>query len=138
MTGRSFNSVMSSMLFQNKLYFIESSEKTPESARYVVSLNAEHAIYQAHFPGEPITPGVCILQMALELLCDALSCDLEISCAKNVKFLNILRPDGEKVEVHIGKMENADDSVKAQIVFNKNEMPIAKMSLICLRTAKQD
>ena len=31
-----------------------------------VILNPDHLIYKAHFPGQPVTPGVCILQMIQE------------------------------------------------------------------------
>ena len=42
-------------------------------------LNPEHFIYQAHFPGEPVTPGVCILQIGKELLAELLQESLEIT-----------------------------------------------------------
>lgn len=45
-------------------------------------LNPEHFIYQAHFPGEPVTPGVCILQIGKELLAELLQESLEITHVK--------------------------------------------------------
>lgn len=32
-----------------------------------VEMNGDHKIYKAHFPGNPITPGVCLVQMAVEM-----------------------------------------------------------------------
>ena len=33
-------------------------------------LNPDHPIYHAHFPGNPITPGVCIVQIVGEQDCE--------------------------------------------------------------------
>ena len=46
-------------------------------------------IYAAHFPEFPITPGVCLVQMALELMgCSLLG-------AKDIKFVQPVLPDAE-------------------------------------------
>ena len=124
------------MLFKDTLYSIESSERSADSARYRIRLNAEHAIYRAHFPGEPITPGVCILQMALELLSDAVGGNVALANAKNVKYLSILRPDGVPVDVTLTRIEDTPDGLKAQIAFQKEETPVAKLSLLCRRIAE--
>lgn len=73
-------------------------------AEFTIRLNPEHKIYRAHFPGDPITPGVCIIQIGLELLGLALGCGLELCRVKNVKFLSILRPAGVPVTVSIRKI----------------------------------
>ena len=35
-----------------------------------VRLLPESAVYAGHFPGYPITPGVCLVQIALELIAE--------------------------------------------------------------------
>ena len=30
-----------------------------------LTLNAEHPIFKGHFPNNPVTPGVCMMQIAL-------------------------------------------------------------------------
>ena len=56
------------MNLKNSLYTIQGVAREGTSVSYELLLNAEHTIYQAHFPNEPITPGVCILQILKELL----------------------------------------------------------------------
>ena len=124
------------MTFRNNLYFIDTISRGEEGVSYQIHLNAEHIIYQAHFPGEPITPGVCLLQMGLELLSDAVGCELEIDTVKNVKFLNVLHPEGQTVEVHLHHLVQDMETSKAQIEFATGELPVARMSLICRKTAK--
>ena len=124
------------MTFRNNLYFIDNVSRGEEGVSYQIRLNAEHIIYQAHFPGEPITPGVCLLQMGLELLSDAVGCELELDTAKNVKFLSVLHPEGQTVDVRVHHLVQNEDTSKAQIDFATGEQPVARMSLICRKTAK--
>ena len=35
---------------------------------YTIVVNENHFIYKAHFPNNPITPGVCMVQMIEEIM----------------------------------------------------------------------
>ena len=72
----------------NELFSLGASHCANGVKAYDVHLNADSAIFRAHFPEFPITPGVCILQIALELLETITGRQLEISEVKNVKFLH--------------------------------------------------
>lgn len=124
------------MVFRNNFFFVESACRGEGGAAYVIRLHAEHEIYRAHFPGEPITPGVCILQMGLELLSDAVGEKVELCRAKNVKFLRILHPEDGPVAVRIGNIEIGGGSVSAAIDFSLADSPVAKMSLVCRMPVK--
>jgi 3-hydroxyacyl-[acyl-carrier-protein] dehydratase len=60
---------------------------------FEVSLNANHSIYQGHFPNRPIVPGVCTLQMVRELLEVHLNKKLTFITSKNVKFNGMIDPN---------------------------------------------
>ena len=47
-------------------YHILSSEITTDAGVFRVALNADCEVYQGHFPGEPVCPGVCNIQMIKE------------------------------------------------------------------------
>jgi 3-hydroxyacyl-[acyl-carrier-protein] dehydratase len=55
-------------MLENSFYTVEKTESTQDTYNVGVVLNASHEIYKYHFPENPITPGVCLLQMTLELL----------------------------------------------------------------------
>ena len=80
------------MKLLNSLYRIVSESVTESGRDYNIVLDAEHFIYKAHFPGEPITPGVCIMQIAVELLSLHCGQNLVIETVKNIKFLKIISP----------------------------------------------
>jgi 3-hydroxyacyl-[acyl-carrier-protein] dehydratase len=76
----------------NTFYTIEYTESSEDSFRTGLLLNTEHQIYAVHFPGNPITPGVCLLQMALELLDLKFERRLRLIQAKSIKYLKVINP----------------------------------------------
>jgi len=81
------------MLKQDLFYFkdiIISPEK--DNASVIVKLNAEHNIFSGHFPGKPILPGVCIVQMIKEILSEIIKKDVMLVKSNSIKFLNLINP----------------------------------------------
>ena len=79
-----------------------------------VILNPDHLVYKAHFPGQPVTPGVCILQMIQELLSEQMGIPLFIKKIKNVKFTRMISPltDG-RISVLFSSVSEEEGGVKA-------------------------
>lgn len=122
------------MKFLNNLYHIVSKDVVDVSIRYNIHLDAGHFIYQAHFPDEPITPGVCIIQIAKELLEEHLGIGLEIQKVKNVKFLNVISPLATPNVTYVFEKIMPDDSEKTYKVMTQvssGETSLAKLSFTC-------
>jgi 3-hydroxyacyl-[acyl-carrier-protein] dehydratase len=79
-------------MLQNDLYTIESLEKDKESAKAVISLNALHPIFKGHFPGQPVLPGACMLQMIKEIMELATGNSLQLTKANHLKFVALIDP----------------------------------------------
>lgn len=127
------------MLLRNNLYTISQIEINGLNGCFTIELNSSHFIYLAHFPEEPITPGVCIVQIGQELLELLLeeSClkkyRLEIKKVKNVKFLSVISPKNNTTIVYtMKKVEMSEDAmeVKAQIDVSFKDEIKAKISLV--------
>ena len=127
------------MKLKNNLYKIISKEEVNSIFNYTVELNPSCMIYEAHFPGEPITPGVCIVQIGKEVIEDLLleqssaSRRLEIIKAKNIKFLSIISPNETPILTYqVRKLVFSDDkmTVETQIVVNSDDKSMAKISLV--------
>ncbi|OWP85671.1 3-hydroxyacyl-ACP dehydratase [Flavobacterium covae] len=58
-----------------------------------VTLNPRHEIFKGHFPGNPVTPGVCMMQIIKELLEEILHTELRMTASSNVKFMAIINPE---------------------------------------------
>jgi 3-hydroxyacyl-[acyl-carrier-protein] dehydratase len=65
---------------------------SPDKTEYSVRLNSEHSIYQDHFPGNPITPGVCIIQIVKELIAENLEYPLCLQKIVKVRFFKAINP----------------------------------------------
>jgi 3-hydroxyacyl-[acyl-carrier-protein] dehydratase len=83
-----------------------------------VRINEAHSVFGAHFPGNPVIPGVCILQIATELLSRHVSQELIMTSAKNIKFVNKINPmeiNELNFDFKISSVENTDKRVTINV-----------------------
>mgnify|MGYP003586348840 FL=1 len=74
-------------------YTLESHEKTDNGGFIAnIKLNQNHDIFNGHFPGNPVTPGVCMMQIVKELTEGFIGRKLFLKSASNVKFMAIINP----------------------------------------------
>ena len=76
-------------------YNISSFTKRDSGFSASISFNIEHYIFKAHFPGNPITPGVCLLQIIQELTESYSGLKLNLKKVVNVKYLKLIKPQSE-------------------------------------------
>lgn len=120
------------MELKNSLYQITGKETNGTAVSYDLQLDASHVIYQAHFPGEPITPGVCIIQMAKELLEDHTGTAYEISGVKNVKFLAVISPrQHPQVRYTFRQIQETPEAVTAQVEVTDGDTTMTAISFTC-------
>jgi len=80
-------------MFKNHFYFVEDLLIDNNVVFATIKLNPNHAIYHGHFTGNPVTPGVCQIQIVKEMLCEILQQTFILTDAKSIKFLNVLPVD---------------------------------------------
>ena len=108
-----------------------------DAAGATVRLLPESPVYQGHFPGYPITPGVCLVEIALELIAemaDQVGHDerevghderVRLVGAKNIKFTNPIIPsEATELRFNLGG-EGSERTVE----ILSGETLCAKMSL---------
>ncbi len=117
------------MTLKNSLFKILSQD----TSNFQIALVAEHPIYQAHFPGEPVTPGVCIIQMGVELLSEHCQRELKLVAAKNIKFQAVISPvETPELTYTFDKVQPLEDgSIKAQVTVVSGETKYASLSITC-------
>ena len=77
----------------NQFYEIRSFDTT-DSQKVVATVHIDqyHPIFKGHFPHQPVTPGVCMMQIIKELGEKWCSKPLMLKSAKNVKFMAVINP----------------------------------------------
>ena len=88
-------------MLEHELYTIVGMENNAVKIR----LLPESAIFSGHFPGNPITPGVCQVGIIGELAGRVCGCGLELFEVKSLKFIDLLRPSAGCVLVKFDKFE---------------------------------
>jgi 3-hydroxyacyl-[acyl-carrier-protein] dehydratase len=58
----------------------------------VLEMDIASEIFEGHFPGQPILPGACMVQLVKEVLEENLSSILKLEKADNLKFLSLIDP----------------------------------------------
>lgn len=79
-------------MLENSFYIITHEERGNNSITVTVTLNPAHPIFNGHFPGRPVVPGVCMMQIVKELLDKGTAQDTLLRHGSNIKFLNFIDP----------------------------------------------
>jgi 3-hydroxyacyl-[acyl-carrier-protein] dehydratase len=82
----------------NKLFTYKLHEgDSISSLKFSIIINENHEIFKGHFPGNPITPGVCQMEMVKEVLNDFLGKDLFYRSVSDMKFINMWIPNDSEL-----------------------------------------
>lgn len=111
-------------------YTLQSSEKE-ENGRFIanINLNKDHDIFNGHFPGNPVTPGVCMMQIVKELTEEFTGAQLFLKSASNVKFMAIINPfETPDLSLQLDIIET-EDEVKVKNTTSFGETIALKMSV---------
>ena len=118
------------MSFLDNLFITQSITKTEEGFEAVVRCNPAHPVYKSHFPGNPITPGACMLEEAVVLMQEKKGRPVFLKAAKNIKYLSLLIPDDNKVVKFIfSRVVESETECKTQVVIADENNVYTKMSL---------
>lgn len=79
-------------MLEGSFYNIVQSEQTASSFMALLALNAAHPVFEGHFPGQPVVPGVCMMQTIQELLEKSLQSKVLLQKATSMKFLVMIDP----------------------------------------------
>lgn len=110
------------------LYAIQSFEFEDHTVRATIKLNKEHAIFEGHFPGNPVMPGVCMIQIIKELTEKAIEKELFLSIASNIKFMALINPEKNATLQLILVITVVDEVVKVKNTTSFKDTLALKLS----------
>jgi 3-hydroxyacyl-[acyl-carrier-protein] dehydratase len=114
-------------MLENELYTVVERKTNAVTVRML----PESKIYQAHFPGAPVTPGVCQVGMVQEQLEVTTGRRLSLREVKTLKFLDVLRPEnGGDVVLQFDKVDEDGNLLSARGLVRVGERIYTKYSLI--------
>ena len=90
------------MILLNDFYTIVKQSVAADSVLAKITINEGHKIFKGHFPETPLVPGVCMVQIILEILGSVTGKPVRMVAADTIKFLAIINPhENKEVEVNI-------------------------------------
>lgn len=112
----------------NDLYNVFELTDIERGFRCRVKFNDNHIIYKAHFPGNPITPGVCLVQIALEILELKFNNKFELIAIQNIKFKRPVVPMA--FPEFLFEIKNVENETKVYVSVEEKGDQYTKMILI--------
>jgi 3-hydroxyacyl-[acyl-carrier-protein] dehydratase len=108
-------------MLKYSLYKILSKEQQEKNIHATLEINKNDAIFEGHFPGQPVLPGACMLQILKEVLESSLSVSLRMKKADQIKFPSPVDPSRNNIlKLSLSYKEN-DDSMDVNASFTCGE-----------------
>lgn len=117
------------MLLEN-LYHLDEFSFEDGKLMASVTINPKHEVFKGHFPGNPVMPGVCMIQMIKELTEKAMQSKLFMQKSSNIKFMALINPEiNPKLELDISiKIE--EDLIKVKNITKMNDVVALKLNAV--------
>ena len=106
-------------MLQGDFFHITTLQTVDNTVKVLLEINPAHAIFEGHFPGQPVVPGVCLMQMVKEIAEKVLGKETRLVKADQIKFLALLIPAENQplqMELKFRAGENRETGVDAQLV----------------------
>ncbi|MEO7531065.1 MAG: 3-hydroxyacyl-ACP dehydratase [Sediminibacterium sp.] len=108
-------------MLEGNFFTISAIQKEEALTKVMVEINPAHTIFEGHFPGQPVVPGACLLQILKEVLQNITGQILQLQKANQLKFISLIDPSKNHVlqlRVTHSAPENSKISVSATVLFD--------------------
>ncbi len=111
------------------LFYIDHLDSKGSNFTASVRFNNDHPIFSGHFPGQPIVPGVCLIDVIRAIMERIAGHTLTMNMASKIKFLKSVDPDETPVVIISGKYMMIDySSYKADITIENEDTVFVKFN----------
>ncbi len=116
------------MLLKDFYTLIELDSSDKENIKAIIDLNKEHEVYEGHFPGNPVVPGVCLTQLIKEVMEKVENMELSLVYADNIKFMAVVNPEiNNRLQIDLKvKYDTEQNLIKVNSVTHFNDQVFYK------------
>ncbi len=117
----------------NTLYKISRLSVNENSFNANLTFNASHPVFSGHFPGQPVVPGVVLVDVSAAVVSLVTGKELIVKDASVIKFLKLIDPTVNPVIFLDGTVVEEDiRCYQASLRFYSGEVDFAKLKGIRL------
>lgn len=107
----------------NDFFHITDQQIEGSEINALLIINAGHKIFEGHFPGQPVVPGVCMMQMIKEIIEEITLQKTNLIKAYDMKFLAVIDPvKNNAIQVNLKYSIEADNSIIVSASLFKDEL----------------
>ena len=118
------------MLLLNSFFTIGDIAQQDEKTRVTVEINPQHPIFEGHFPGNPVVPGVCLIQMIRETIETIHQKKFRLTKADEIKFMNMVIPSlNPKLTLEIQARPKSEKPFAFSIIVSDGTIVFIKMKV---------
>lgn len=109
-------------------YEISNTSLAGDNAVTTLKVNKDHEIYQGHFPGRPVTPGVVLMHLFKEEAERIFDRKLQLVRAENVKFLAVFDPTEDSELILESNLTESGEFIKLKGMARNSRGTVLKIS----------
>ncbi len=119
------------MLLKDFYKIISLDKEGDQKYLAIILINEHHEIFKGHFPGNPITPGVCMMQIIKELTTQITGKTLIMERLSNVKFMALINPEiTPQLRLELDITATDDARIKLKNVTSFNDTVALKLNCV--------
>ena len=107
----------------NDFFHINDLQTEGFDVKATIIINSDHKIFEGHFPGHPVVPGVCMMQMLKEIIEQVTQKMTNLIKAHDMKFLALIDPSrNNNIQVSLKYSIETDGSMILNATLYKDEL----------------
>ncbi|SRR5260221_8453474 len=110
-------------MLKNDFFYIQSVNDDHGVISAMLEINPVHEIFQGHFPGQPVVPGVCMMEMVKEVTETVTGREMFLQKADTIKFLSVIDPNiNRNVQARIKYVNGEDQLITFEATLFKEDI----------------
>jgi 3-hydroxyacyl-[acyl-carrier-protein] dehydratase len=114
-------------MLKEPLFTISSLHRHENTVHAVLDIDKTNAIFEGHFPAQPVVPGACMVQIVKEVLAKVLNTAVCLTKAENIKFLSLVEPANNQLLLLDMTYELIDNEIKVTANLIAHEVVCMKL-----------
>ena len=110
-------------MLKDDFFYIQSVNDDHGVISAMLEINPSHKIFEGHFPGQPVVPGVCMMEMVKEVTETVTGREMFLQKADTIKFLSVIDPNiNRNVQVRIKYTDEENKLIAFEATLFKEDI----------------